>query len=193
MQRRRVLGFNQPINPLMGGKAGSKDPRSFVSGNEPGQQWDEEQFAIDRQSLARFPPPQYSEVQSRHSGGTGGFATQTVPTRVTFIPWTLDGAHPVTTANIPFLLVPKNPRRVSFQFSASSFSFPNTDIDIAHFSWGKPPQNGSVPFGNLLGPGQVLKYDSGSCPIDEFWVWSSTITGNFYCAFEGIEAPEGNL
>jgi hypothetical protein len=192
MRRRIVQGFNQPLNPLQGGKAHSKDPRNFVSGNKPGEQWDIDQFAESRQALIDSPPEQYSQ---RHANQSPPDAiVRPIPTRITYVAWTLDGVHPVTLANKPYLLVPKNPRRLDITLSACTLAVPSTDADIVHFSWGKPNTTGitGVPYGNVLAPGLSLARPGSICPIDELWVWNKTVAGIFYCAFEGIEAVEGN-
>jgi hypothetical protein len=190
--RRRVLGFNQPLNPLQGGKAHSKDPRAFVSGNVPGEQWDIEQFSRSRQSLIDAPPEQYSQAHA--TTPPADLINRPIPTRITYVAWTLDGVHPVTKKLTPYLLVPKNPRRYDIQLSSATLNFPTNEFDIVHFSWGKPNTTGvlGVPYGNVLAPGASLLRPGGVVPIDELWVWNLTQDGTFYCAFEGVEAVEGN-
>ncbi len=200
MQRRRVLGFNQPINPLMGGKAGSKDPRDFISGNEPGQQWDEQQFARDRADAYGHPPPQISDVVRQQNQAGAEVIVRTIPTRTTFVQWNAYFNDELT----PHLIVPRNPRRISIQFGNGNFvpfpipPGPQTLSGDILFSWGAPlvlDSSGTLR-GTVLSVGNVISLVGDCVPIDELWMWAPFQIGSTffhtYSAYEGIEAPEGN-
>ena len=193
--KRRIVSFNHPVNATQFGKAGNKDPRNFISGGGvETQDWDIDQFSRERQQLDQFPPDQYSRV-ARTANQKDGIV-QSVPTRISYIRWTLDGLHPPTLALVPYLLVPKNPNRLDLQLSSTTYNLPAPlAIDILYYSWGKPPlvgPAGNVPLGNVLAPGTSLPRIGGICPIDDLWVWNLTVANVIYCAFEGIEAIEAN-
>lgn len=196
MRRRPVVGdyfrtqTNGVLSPFAGGKAGSKDPRAFVSGNVAGQQWDIAQQAEGRFQLENFPPPHVSE-RARPGSDLIPAIVRNIPTRMSFVRWV--GTQ--STAANAVLLVPRNPRRLAIQLSGMTFSIPAALQDVVAFSWGNPgPVNPTPPFppGNILAPGNLLILTGDSVPIDDLYVWCPTLTGVQFTAFEGIEAPEGN-
>jgi len=196
--RRRVSPLSNPINPIAGGKAHSKDPRNFTSGNVPGEQWDEMQFAADRSELydSGKPLPHIADVTTRHIQETDG-VVRAVPTRTRFVRWQRGTGSDVIQPLVPVLLVPLNPARLSIQFGPTQYNSaagaPQFDNTL-FFSWGRPPVLGIVPLpiGNFVLQGGMVQFSGETCPIDELWVWNITLTGAFYCAFEGTAAPEGN-
>jgi hypothetical protein len=179
--RRRIAPFNNPVNPLMGGKAGSKDPRGFVSGNAADAiQWDERQFSFHADELADNPPPQYSRAHSERPRADA--IARTVPTRINYVPWTLV----LTTANVPQLLVPKNLGRLDIVMT------PPGGQDM-RYSWGFPGKDATgAPLGALLANTLPLPRVGGTVPINDLWVWGA-VANVQYLAFEGIDALEANF
>lgn len=181
--RRRIIPFNNPINPRQGGKAGAKDPRRFISGNNAGDQWDMVQFADDRAALYDgAPPPQYSEA---HAGRAAPeFVARTTPIRINFVPWVIT----VLAGGPPQLLVPKNLGRLDITMSA-----PN-GVPI-YYSWGFPNPDPAVAgsfVGTHLDTNQPLQRQGGVCPINDLYVFGGTI-GSRVIAWEGLEAQEANF
>jgi hypothetical protein len=178
-QRRVIRPFNTPISGTQGGKAGNKDPRNFISGNVPGDQWDIVQFSQDRSALARQQPPQYSGAV-RATLGTDS-VVQTVSTRLTMIPWT------VVAVNIgePYLLVKKNIYRLGLVVCNPTQD--GVAISFGPFNF----LNGSTYGMPVPGDDSVRLFGDG-VPIDDIWVLNGTTAGRLMLAFEGIEAPEAN-
>lgn len=177
---RSIRQFNNPVNPFAGGKAGSKDPRHFISGNIPGQNWDIQQFAIDEQGIYTNPPPQYSQVHADRAAPD--MVARTVPTRVNMVPWQMTATDAVN----PFLVVPRNTRRVSLLIC-------NPDAGTLLYSFGKPTRNSTGQFLMApLGPVSTFKFTGESVPINDLWMTYYTNGADMF-AYEGIEALEANL
>lgn len=180
--RRIIRGFNRPVDPLQGGKAGNNDPRRFISGNIPGQQWDERQFQISRAELERGQPPQYSQVHTDRA--TPDVTARTSPLKFNFVPW--NGIQPV--ANTPTLVVPRNPNRVDLLFTVI-----DSAVNGLYFSFGFPVKNGlGNPAGLPLPAGIMSPRFAGACPINDLYMWTS-FAGSVFLVFEGVEALEANL
>lgn len=198
MRRRPIVGTtfrttgNGTIDPFAGGKAGSKDPRNFVSGNVPGQQWDIAQQVADRAQLNNNPPPRSMRAGTDGLGGDQAAAVvRNIPSRISFVRWT--GTQ--TLAGTPLLLVPRNPRRMAIQMSSITFTIPASLQDVIAFSWGNPGFVQPVPPfppGNLLAPGTLLLLTGDAVPIDDLYVWNPSAAGVQFCAFEGVISPEAN-
>lgn len=181
--RRQIRNFNNPIDPFAGGpKAGNHDPRNFISGNVPGQQWDIEQQAVDRQSLARAQPDQYASRVHNSGSLSPDAAVVTIPQRVNMVAWQKQGS--LTLANTPLMLVPQNTRRLGIFLAPIG-------VDDVFYSWGKPALSSTlVPIGHRLLPGNQLDIMDSTVPINELWVWS--VVGETFLAYEAIDAPEAN-
>lgn len=181
MQRRRISGFNNPLQPLQAGKAGSKDPRGFISGNVPGQQWDIEQFTAAERNLYNNPPQQYSEAHANRA--QPDVIARTMPTRVNFVPWT--GTQ--IGANTPQLLIPRNEQRVSLMLL-------NRQVVNLNFTFGIPSvSSAGAPLGAVLLPGLQLLMEGDSIPINDVWVWETINSGHDFLAYEGVESLAGNI
>lgn len=182
---------NGIINPLSGGKAGSKDPRNFVSGNMPGQQWDIAQQVEGRIQLENDPPSRIARAGSDGMGSDiASHIVRNIPSRMSFVRW--QGIQQL--AGTALLLVPRNPRRMAIQLGTITFTIPASLQDVVAFSWGNPGPVNTVPFppGNTLAPGSVLSLTGDSVPIDDLYVWCPGIAGIQFCAFEGVISPEAN-
>jgi hypothetical protein len=180
MQRRRIAGFNNPINPVSGGKAGAKDPRGFISGNSAGDQWDMRQFSESRAELDQSPLRQYSDAHALRPGPDG--TVRVLPTRINYIPWVVSTAG----VYVPVLLVPRNNGRLDITMT------PPNGLDM-RFSWGAPQTDAAgQPIGQLLANTLSLPRVGGVVPVNDLYVWKGSVGSTIFLAYEGIEALEAN-
>lgn len=181
--RRRILNFNTPLDGYQGGKAGNKDPRSFISGNVPGQQWDIQQFAQADRSIQTYgEPPQYSAVHSE--APKPEVIVRSVPTRLTMVPYYVN----LVTINEPLLVLRKNIRRLALIVC-------NETPDTFCFSFGPFIQTGGIPFGRVLPGTSNAEYFGATVPTDDIFIMDLTappVGGRLALVYEGIEALESN-
>lgn len=182
MVNRRIQTFRGTINPLMGGKAGAKDPRNFVSGNIVGQQWDQRQFEVDRGGLDNL--PHYADAHGKGTNTPADAVIRTIPTRINYVPWYVIIPGLVQ----PILVVPRNTQRMDIAMSS-----PNaTDI---YYSWGYPAADPTGGFlGTHLAANQPLIFSGGVVPINDLYIFAAIgFAGNRVLAWEGTEALEANM
>lgn len=181
MIRRRISVLNSPIG--VGLKAGSKDPRNFISGGgAQNQNWDIRQFETSRAALDQIQPTQYS--QAHQDRAAPEYVVRTVPTRTNYVTWTVSQAVAYTAE----LLVPRNTSRLDLVMT------PPNGFDM-YYCWGPPGKDAlGNPQGALLTNTLPLPRVGGTVPINDLWVWTGH--GPFpvtFLAFEGIDALEANF
>jgi hypothetical protein len=181
--RRPRNSFAQPINTFPLQKAGGKDPRGFISGNQAGDQWDIHQFS-EAEAQLHEPLPQYSQVHSQKAPPE--FSVQAVPTRITMVPF-YTVLRAITT---PALLIRKNPRRLALIIC-------NESGDTLTFSFGPfILSDAGVPYGRPIGPVSQAEFLGSVVPIDDIYVMDLTAPpagGRLVLAYEGIETLEANV
>lgn len=172
MANLRRPGSFPALNLTQGGKAGNKDPRDRISGNNPFAQPDVFQFAQDRAELARRPavPTSYAPAAAPD------VIARTVPTKIEFVPWSITTP---ATAWAPVIWVPRNANRLGLILA-------NDNAGTVHFSIGAPVLiNGVTPIGIPLGAG-AFQFSGGVVPIDDIYVFAATALQ--VVGYEGFEA-----
>jgi len=166
----RRPGSIPQVDPTQGGKAGLKDPRRVLSGNNPFAQPDIAQFAQLREQLAANPAKQYSLA----SPSAPDVTARTVPAKIDCIPWSV-----TTIAGfVPVLIVPRNLNRVSLILAN------DTAITI-HASIGPPIIfGGTNPVGISLLSGTIYQFP-GLTPINDIYVYATSAQPVVF--YEGFE------